>query len=288
MKVKKYVVGYSENSLGEGDFVFLRAKNKNEAIKEFVSQYATKDRFFLEYIYSHITNASFAEQYWFQTDDENAALEERGEIIIDNDTFNKRVRDAFGQHQDYAEMYLKYYWGNEENKDYKNIFPDEMLMFMWELSEFSFVTAIEQLDKEDEDLEWDVFISHASEDKETFVKSLALELGNYGVKVWYDEFTLKVGDSLRRSIEKGLSNSKFGVVVLSPNFFEKEWPQRELDALFVRELDNKKIILPIWLDLEFSDVVKVSPLLADRKASKANSGLETVVRELMDVIKPNL
>ena len=241
---------------------------------------------FLEYIYSLVPNASFAEQFWFQTEDENAALEEKGEIIIDKDTFNKRVRDAFGQNQDYAEMYLEYYWGNEENKDYKSKFSDKMLMFMWKLSDFSSVTAIEQPDKEDENLEWDVFISHASEDKDTFVKKLAQELENNGIKVWYDEFTLKIGDSLRRSIEMGLSNSKFGIVVLSPNFFKKEWTQRELDALFVRELDNKRIILPVWLDLDFDDVLKVSPLLADRKASKANAGIETVVRELLNVIKP--
>ncbi len=77
--------------------------------------------------------------------------------------------------------------------------------------------------------EWDAFISHASEDKIDFVEPLALELRSRGLKIWYDNFTLTIGDSLRRSIDRGLGHSKFGVVILSPNFFSKEWPQKELD-----------------------------------------------------------
>ena len=65
---------------------------------------------------------------------------------------------------------------------------------------------------------WDVFISHASEDKDTFVRPLAHALNNLGVKVWYDEFSLRLGDSLSRSIDKGLAESAFGVVVISPHF----------------------------------------------------------------------
>ena len=92
---------------------------------------------------------------------------------------------------------------------------------------------------------WDVFVSHAFEDKE-FARALADALSKYGLRVWFDEFELHVGDSLRRSIDKGLSKSRFGVVVLSPKFFAKEWTQKELDALTARETKDKKIILPIW------------------------------------------
>ena len=81
------------------------------------------------------------------------------------------------------------------------------------------------------DRKYDVFISHASEDKEQFVKPLVVALEAAGYKVWYDEFTLKVGDSLRRSIDSGLSNSRYGVVVFSSAFFEKNWTQYELDGL---------------------------------------------------------
>ncbi|BAZ65486.1 MAG: toll/interleukin-1 receptor domain-containing protein [Pelatocladus maniniholoensis HA4357-MV3] len=82
---------------------------------------------------------------------------------------------------------------------------------------------------------YDVFVSHASEDKDIFVRELASRLRQKDYRVWYDELTLKLGDSLRRSIDQGLSQSKYGIVVLSPNFFRKKWTQRELDGLAARE-----------------------------------------------------
>ena len=114
--------------------------------------------------------------------------------------------------------------------------------------------------------EIDFFISHASEDKESFVRSLAQELRSLGAKVFYDEFTLKVGDSLRRSIDRGLGASKFGVVVLSDSFFKKEWPARELDGLVAREAAGRTRILPIWHKVSKDDVLAYSPTLADKVA----------------------
>src|SRR5271157_3953610 len=74
---------------------------------------------------------------------------------------------------------------------------------------------------------WDAFISHATEDKAGFVDSLARVLRQKGLQIWYDEFTLRVGDSLRQSIDRGLASSRFGIVVLSKHFFAKNWPQEE-------------------------------------------------------------
>jgi hypothetical protein len=96
---------------------------------------------------------------------------------------------------------------------------------------------------------FDVFISHASEDKDGFVRSLAAELSRLGLRVWYDEWTLRLGDSLRQKIDEGLTTSEYGVVVLSRSFFAKNWPQAELDALFAREMAGPKVILPIWHDI---------------------------------------
>lgn len=110
---------------------------------------------------------------------------------------------------------------------------------------------------------YDVFVSHASEDKEDFVRPFANALKTKGLVVWYDEFELRVGDSLRRSIDSGLSNSKYGIVVLSESFFKKEWPQRELDGLFAREVNGAKVILPIWHKISKDEVVKFSPIIAD-------------------------
>ena len=86
---------------------------------------------------------------------------------------------------------------------------------------------------------WDVFIADASEDKEPFVRDLAHELLRRGVVVWFDETCLELGDSLKRVIEVGLKKSNYGVVVLSKHFFKKEWPQKELDALFEKEVSGK-------------------------------------------------
>lgn len=136
------------------------------------------------------------------------------------------------------------------------------------------------------DYEWDVFISHASEDKELFVRELAHRLTSEGLRVWYDDFTLKVGDSLRRSIDDGLARSRFGIVVLSHAFFAKEWPQRELDGLTTRERNGTKVILPVWFDVGRADVEQYSLTLADRVAARADSGLDMVVPSLLDVIRP--
>lgn len=115
------------------------------------------------------------------------------------------------------------------------------------------------------DVRYDVFISHASQDKEDFVEPLAELLAEMGFKVWYDDFVLKVGDSLRRSIDKGIANSEYGLVVLSAHFFAKGWTERELDGLTAREVaGRRKLILPIWHNIGEDDVREYSPSLADR------------------------
>lgn len=134
---------------------------------------------------------------------------------------------------------------------------------------------------------YDAFISHASEDKEAFVRPLAEQLRDAHIEVWYDEFSLRVGDGLRRSIDRGLAQSRFGIVVLSPNFFEKHWSQWELDGLVSLQMGGSStVILPIWLGLTRDDVVKYSPPLADKVALDADEGLDEIVRQLVEVIRP--
>jgi hypothetical protein len=146
-------------------------------------------------------------------------------------------------------------------------------------------TQFSQLKNPEADYEYDVFISHASEDKDSFVRCLAKQLRDRGYRVWYDEFSLRMGDSLRRSIDYGLANTRYGIVVISPNFLKKEWPQRELDGLAAREVDGKKIILPIWHQLEREDVVKHSPTLADKLAVKTSEGMNYVVSQIVKVLE---
>jgi len=128
---------------------------------------------------------------------------------------------------------------------------------------------------------WDIFISHAWEDKEDIARPLAEALTAAGLRVWYDEFELTVGDSLGRSIDRGLKDSRYGVVILSPHFFAKEWPQKELDELSAREIQSVKVILPVWHNVTYDDVLKFSPRLADRLAVRTDKGLAEVVRQLL-------
>jgi|GEM_PF-779610 len=135
---------------------------------------------------------------------------------------------------------------------------------------------------------FDVFICHASEDKDEFVRPLAERLKEHHLEVWYDEFSLKVGDSLRRSIDIGLSKSRHGIVVLTRNFFNKEWPKWELDGLVQRQMYAKtKLILPIWHNISKKEVIEFSPPLADKIAIKSNKGIDYVVSQLLKTIKPH-
>jgi hypothetical protein len=132
---------------------------------------------------------------------------------------------------------------------------------------------------------WDVFISHASEDKDEIARPLADALMAKGFKVWYDDLSLKVGDSLRKSIDKGLAHSKFGVVILSRRFFEKHWPQQELNGLATREVNGQKVILPVWHKVGFDEVRNYSPTLADRLAVPTELGLPEVVKRILSAME---
>ena len=132
---------------------------------------------------------------------------------------------------------------------------------------------------------WDAFISHASEDKEDFARPLAQALRARGFEIWFDEFTLTLGDSLRRSIDKGLATSKYGVVVLSPPFFAKSWPQKELDGLVARESGGHKVILPVLHNMSQAELLAVSPTLADRLWVPSSKGVEAIADEISSVLR---
>lgn len=135
------------------------------------------------------------------------------------------------------------------------------------------------------DYDWDVFISHASEDKDDVARPLANHLAGYGLKVWLDESELHVGDSLRTKIDEGLALSRFGIVVLSPSFFSKTWTKSELDGLVARENNGFKVILPIWHDLDQEDIRLRSPILAGRLAANTKDGLAVVAAKLVRAIE---
>lgn len=133
----------------------------------------------------------------------------------------------------------------------------------------------------------DVFIAHASEDKDDVARPLADALTDAGLSVWYDEFALKLGDSIRRSIDQGVGQSRFAVVILSKRFFEKGWTQYELDGLMTQVVSGKQDILPIWHGVTEQEVIDYSPSLANRLArSTKMHTIPEIAEEIVGVVRP--
>ena len=139
---------------------------------------------------------------------------------------------------------------------------------------------------DDYEKEYDVFISHASEDKNDVARPLAEALIKNGLTVWYDEFELRIGDSLRRKIDKGIANSNFGVIVISRDFISKGWTNYELDGLITRAVNGEQTMLPIWHNVTKREVINYSPSLADKLArSTTDFTVEEIADEISDLIQ---
>ncbi|HWJ67848.1 MAG TPA: toll/interleukin-1 receptor domain-containing protein [Nocardioides sp.] len=130
-----------------------------------------------------------------------------------------------------------------------------------------------------------MFISHASEDKDEVARPLRDALARLGVTVWLDEAQMRVGHSLRRSIDEGIRSSGFGVVILSEAFFEKGWTNHELDGLVTRTVAGEQSILPIWHGLSAAQVRAFSPTLADKVAlSTEQYTIAEIAEQIADVV----
>jgi hypothetical protein len=144
--------------------------------------------------------------------------------------------------------------------------------------------------------EFDVFISHASEDKDGFVRALARALEDRHLHPWYDEFTLRPGDSLRRSIDHGLLTSQAGIIVLSQAFFSKRWTAYELDGLvqlnaggsnqIARGGQTGSRLIPVWYGVGSDDVARFSPSLANLIALNSSKGVDAVADGIRDALRP--
>jgi hypothetical protein len=132
---------------------------------------------------------------------------------------------------------------------------------------------------------YDIFISHASEDKRAVARPLYDELTNRGLRVWFAEVELQLGDSLSQHIDRALARCRYGVVILSPQFLAKKWPRRELDGLVARETHSgEKAILPIWHDLARETLLEHSPTLADRLAAHSTEGIDAIADQICRVL----
>jgi hypothetical protein len=136
---------------------------------------------------------------------------------------------------------------------------------------------------------WDVFISHASEDKASVAEPLAQKLKSMGIQVWYDNFTLRWGSSLLKSINEGLRNSKYGVVIFSKNFFTKNWPQRELDGLFSMMVStDKDLILPVRHNITQEELVDLAPIIAGLLNRSTEEGVDALAQGVSEIVSQDI
>lgn len=132
---------------------------------------------------------------------------------------------------------------------------------------------------------WDVFLSHASEDKQSVAVPLRDALTARGVTVWLDRTEIRIGDSLRRKIDAGIRSSRVGIVVLSEAFFNKGWTNHELDGLVTRTVAGEQSLLPIWHGVDATDVRRYSPSLADKAAlSTSDVAIDEIAQQIADVV----
>ena len=115
--------------------------------------------------------------------------------------------------------------------------------------------------------QFDVFVSHANDNKEEFVNALTAALSRLGISIWYDANILDWGDNWKLQIVNGLKKCRFGIVVVSPEFLGREWTEKELNELLQRQNEaGEKVILPLLYKLTISDMKKQYPQLADFQA----------------------
>lgn len=136
----------------------------------------------------------------------------------------------------------------------------------------------------DDESTWDVFISHAHEDKEDFVRPLATALQQTGLRVWYDEFTMVPGDSIRESIDRGIQRSQAGLLVVSPHFFRKFWPGQEANGLFSMAAGQGTRLIPVLHGLTPQEFATLSPMLADPYAIRSEVGTDAVVNDVLRAV----
>ena len=137
-----------------------------------------------------------------------------------------------------------------------------------------------------DEFEYDIFLSHASEDKDAVARPLAYLLREHGLRVWFDEFELRYGDDLAATLNQGISASRFGIIVLSESFFGKEWTTFELNTLEYLAVTEDRVLFPIWHKISESDVRAYRPSLARilAWATSANS-VEQIAQEIYRLIK---
>jgi len=214
-------------------------------------------------------------------------------------------RCVLGPEGDSVKVFMGFSGYSEQMSSTTLIFTNRILLYIDELLDieerkritaqgkdvgFYVVVRDKEYAKKRSDMEKPMaFISHDSRDKDDLVRELAFELSKLMCPVWYDEYSLKVGASLRESIEKGLKETKKCIVILSPNFLSNEgWGKVEFDSVFTREiLEKKNVMLPVWHNVSLEQVYDYSPKLADKVGLESSLGIKELAIKLANEIKQN-
>jgi len=198
---------------------------------------------------------------------------ELSRILSDKATINQKLADKRKRRVDAAGKLQKeeLEQANRVEKQQRNIYEayERQIKELQEQIEMSREVVKNERNTYDSDSEeeYDVFVSHATEDKEGFSDEFVKILQEkYNLKVWYDAVSIKWGDSIRTEIDRGLEKSKFGVVILSRSYISKYWTNYELEGLLQRESNGGKLILPIWHNITKQEVQKFSSSLAGKMA----------------------
>lgn len=135
----------------------------------------------------------------------------------------------------------------------------------------------------------DIFICHAGEDKEEIVRPMVEAFSQSGISCWYDEAEIRWGDSIVQKINEGLAASRYVVVVFSPAFVQKNWPQRELNAALNQEASTGEVkVLPLLVGFEEEKrkILKQFPLLNDKRYLPWDGDLRNIVNALLSRLRP--
>lgn len=135
--------------------------------------------------------------------------------------------------------------------------------------------------------EYDVFLSHASEDKDEVARPLATQLRDFGLRVWFDEFEFRIGDNIVAKLNKGINSSQFGILILSKSFVgvAKRWTKYELDTLESLYVTEDRVMFPIRHNITVKDIRAFRASLANIfSLSTATHTIEEIAIEIHAVI----
>jgi len=133
---------------------------------------------------------------------------------------------------------------------------------------------------------WDVFISHAKEDNDQIARPLAKALIDRSLSVWYDENDRVLGNGLVQNIDRGISGSNYGIIIVSRDYIKNNWTIHEFGIIRYKAVEQRKPVFSIWHKVTSSEVQSFSWDMASITAYKSEDvSIEKIADELAISIK---